>query len=105
MQGSLPALPHCKGTCLRILHDMLGMKKVHLRLVSYALDTNLAVEKVTLLHEVLSALSNIRSAAFQSVITEDESWFFRYYPRDSIWALSGDEVPERVSQKRAQKSV
>jgi hypothetical protein len=29
-----------KGTCLRILHDMLDMKKFHLCWVSHALDMN-----------------------------------------------------------------
>jgi hypothetical protein len=44
-------------------------------------------------------LQNVHSTGFQSAITGDESWFFLYYPRYSIWALSRDEVPERVSQR------
>jgi hypothetical protein len=44
-------------------------------------------------------LQSVRSTGLQSVIAGDESRFFLYYPRDSIWASSRDEVPERVSHK------
>jgi hypothetical protein len=42
-----------KGTCLRILHDMLGMKKFHLYWVPHALDTNQKAERATLSHAIL----------------------------------------------------
>jgi hypothetical protein len=86
-----------KGTGLRILHDTLGMKKLHRREVPHALDTNQKAEKVTLPHGILSALQSVRSIGFQSVITGDESRFLLYYPHNLIWASSRDEVPERVS--------
>jgi hypothetical protein len=94
-----------KGTCLRILHGKLGMKKFHLCCVPWvlnAMDPNQKAERVTLSHGILSVLQSIRSTGFQSIITGDESCFFLYflyYPRDSIWASSRSEVPVRVNQK------
>jgi hypothetical protein len=61
-----------KRTCLRILHDTLGMKKSHLRRVPHALYTNRKAERVTLLYGILLALQNIRFTGFQSVTTGDE---------------------------------
>jgi hypothetical protein len=90
---------------LRILHDMLGMKKLHLRWIPHALDTNPNAERVTLSHGILSVLPSVRSTGFQSVITGDQSWFFLHHLRDSILVPSRDEVPKRVSQKLTQKSV
>jgi hypothetical protein len=40
-----------------------------------------------------------KASDFQRIITEDESWFFLYYLRGSIWAVSRDELPQRIKQK------
>jgi hypothetical protein len=72
---------------LRILHNTFGMRKFDLRWVSHALDTNWKAETIALSHEILSILQSIRSTGFQSVITEDESYFVLYYPRDSIFDM------------------
>jgi transposase len=86
-------------TCLRILHDNLGMKRFNLRWVPHALNSNQKAERVTLSHEILAILESDRRNSFRNVIIGDESWFLVYYPRDSIWAQSRDEVPERIRQK------
>jgi hypothetical protein len=86
-----------KTTCLRILHNNLGMKKFNLHCVSHALNSSQTVERVTFSHEILAVLESDHRNRFQNFITGDESWFFLYYPRDSIWAQSRDEVPERIS--------
>jgi hypothetical protein len=88
-----------KTTCLKILHDNLGMKKFNLRWVPYALNSSQKAERVMLSHEILAVLESDRRNSFQNVITGDESWFFLCYLRDSIWAQSRDEVSERISQK------
>jgi hypothetical protein len=88
-----------KTTCLRILHDNLGMKKFNLRWVSHALNSSQKAERVTLSHKILAVLESDRRNSFQNVIIGDEFWFFLYYHRDSIWAQSRDEVPERINQK------
>jgi hypothetical protein len=88
-----------EGTCLRILHHPLGIKSFHFLWVPHALDANQTAERVTLSHVILLAFQSVRTPGFQSTITGEESCFFLYYPRDSIWASSRDEVPERVSQK------
>jgi hypothetical protein len=88
-----------KTPCLRILHDNLGMKKFNLRWVRHALNSSQKAERVTLSHEILAVFESDRRTRFQNVITGDEFWFFLSYPRDSIWAQSRDEVPERISQK------
>jgi transposase len=53
-----------KGTCLRILHDALGMKKFHLRWVPHALDRNQSAKRVTLSHRILSVLHGVRFTGF-----------------------------------------
>jgi transposase len=88
-----------KGSCLRILHDNLGMKKLNLRWVPHSLDANQKGERVALSHELLAVLERDRRNQFRNVVTGDESWFFLYYSHDSIWTQSRDEVPERISQK------
>jgi hypothetical protein len=75
------------------------MKKFNLRWVSHALNSSQKAEQVTLSHEILAVLESDRRNSFQNVITRDESWFFLYYPRDSICAQSRDEVPEIISQQ------
>jgi hypothetical protein len=88
-----------KTTCPRILHDNLGMKRFNLRWVPHALNSTQKAERVMLSHEILAVLESNRRNSFQDVITGDESCFFFYYLRDSIWAQSRDEVPETISQK------
>jgi hypothetical protein len=39
------------------------------------------------------------ASGFQRIIPGDESWFFRRYLCDSVWAASGDEVSQRIKQK------
>jgi hypothetical protein len=92
-----------KGTCLRILQDMLGMKSF-IFVGFHTLGTYQKTERVTLSHGILSVLQSPRFSSFQRVIIGDESWFCMDYPRNSIWASSPDKIPEGLSQK-AQKSV
>jgi hypothetical protein len=40
-----------------------------------------------------------KAIGFQRIITGDELWFFLYYPRDSVWAGTRDELPQRIKQK------
>jgi hypothetical protein len=40
-----------------------------------------------------------KANGFQRIVIEDKSWFFPYYPRDSVWAASRDELPQRIKQK------
>jgi hypothetical protein len=48
---------------------------------------------------LLMALMEQKANVFQKIITGDESRFFHYYPRDSVWAASPDELPQRIKQK------
>jgi hypothetical protein len=92
------------GTCLRILHNTLGMKSSIF--VGFPMPwTSDKADRVVLSHGILSVLQSVRCAGFQSVIAAHESWFFLYFLRDSIWVSSRDEVPERASQKMAQKGL
>jgi transposase len=88
-----------KATCLRILHDTLGLKKFHLRWVPHALSSNQKSERVSCPRLLLAAVEQNEATRFQDVITGDESWFFLYYPRDSMWAPSRDDLPDRIKQK------
>jgi hypothetical protein len=60
-------------TCLRILHDNLGIKKFNLRRVPHTLNSTEKAERVTLSHEILAVLESDRRNNFQNVITGDES--------------------------------
>jgi hypothetical protein len=42
-----------------------------------------------------------KASGFQRIITGDELWFFLYYPRDSAWPASRDELPQLIKQKSA----
>jgi hypothetical protein len=86
-----------KGTCWRILHDMLGTK------ISIFVEFPMPWTQTRGLKESLYPTKFGRYyrafVGFHIVITGDESWFFLYYPRDLIWPSSRDEVSERISQE------
>jgi hypothetical protein len=48
---------------------------------------------------LLIALVEEKASGCQRIITRDESWFFLYYPRDLVWAVLGDELPQHSKQK------
>jgi transposase len=85
-----------KAMCLRILHDTLDLKKFHLRWVPHALSSNQKNERVSDSRLLLVALEQNKATLFQGVITGDESWFFLYYPRDSMWDSSQDDLPDKI---------
>jgi transposase len=88
-----------KGTCLRILHDELGLKKLHLRWVPHTLDQAGKNERVTYSRALLEQLTEAQQDDFQHVVTGDESWFFLFYPRESAWVESRFDLPERTKAK------
>jgi histone-lysine N-methyltransferase SETMAR len=88
-----------KATCLRILHDKLGLKKFHLRWVPHSISSNQKSERVSYSNLLLAALEESRQTGFERLITGDESWFYISYPHESVWAASREDVPERLRQK------
>jgi hypothetical protein len=40
-----------------------------------------------------------KGSSFQRIITGNMSWCFFSYFRDSVWAVSPDELPQRLKQK------
>jgi hypothetical protein len=48
---------------------------------------------------VLTGLLKQRASSFQWIIIGNDACFFLYCPRDSIWAVSRDEFPQRTKQK------
>jgi hypothetical protein len=44
------------------------------------------------------SLTKQKASGFQRIITEDESRFFLYHPRVSVWAASRDELLQRIKQ-------
>jgi transposase len=87
-----------KTTCLRILHNDLGLTKLHLRWVPHTLNADQKNERMSLSSQLLAILQQEQQIEFERVLTGDESWFFLYYPPDSAWAVSRDALPERVKQ-------
>jgi hypothetical protein len=47
---------------------------------------------------LLTALMEQKANGFQRIIFGDESGLFLYYPRDSIWAASRDELPQCIKR-------
>jgi hypothetical protein len=88
-----------KATCLRILHDQLGLKKFHLRWVPHIPSPTQKAERVSISSLLLAALEEAQSTGFDRLITGDESWFYLSYLHESAWAASRDQLPENVSQK------
>jgi hypothetical protein len=81
-----------KATCLQIFHEKHGLKTFHLCWVPHSISINQVSEKVSHSNLLLTALREQKAGGFQRVITGDESCLFLYYPRDSIWAASRDEL-------------
>jgi hypothetical protein len=65
-----------KTTCLQILHNKLGLKKIHPRWGTHALSTNHKSERVPSSKLLLTALIKQKASDFQRIITGDELWFF-----------------------------
>jgi hypothetical protein len=74
------------------------LRKIHLRWVPHALSPNQKSERVSDSRLLLAALAHNGATLFQAVITGDESRFFLSYPRDSMWASSRDDIPDRMKQ-------
>jgi hypothetical protein len=51
------------------------------------------------------ALMEQKGSGFQQIVAGDESWFFLYYPRNSVSAVSLDELPRRFTQKNDTESA
>jgi hypothetical protein len=47
----------------------------------------------------LTALVKHKPTDFERVITGDESRFFLYYFRDSLWTASRSDLPHRIKQQ------
>jgi hypothetical protein len=84
---------------LRILHDVLKVKKLNLRWIPHSLDDAHKAERVSLSTDLLMLLKENQKTGFANIITSDESWFYFEYSHQSVWVPSRDEVPERIKQK------
>jgi transposase len=85
-----------KSTCLRILHDVLRLKKFNLRWVRHSLDGAQKVERVSLSTDLVRVLKEDQNNGFTQVITGDESWFDFDYLHQLVWIPSRDEISERI---------
>jgi hypothetical protein len=85
--------------CLRVLHDVLQVKKSNLRWVPHSLDDAQKAERISLSTDLLRILKQSQKTGFANIITGDELWFYFEYPHQLVWAPSRDEVPERFKQK------
>jgi hypothetical protein len=87
-----------KAACFRILHDKLDLKKFPLRWVRHALSIDQKNERMSYSKPLLTALMEQKANGFRRIITGDESWFLFHDPRDSIWAVSRDELLQRITR-------
>jgi hypothetical protein len=67
--------------------------------VPHAQSIDQKSERISYSKLLLIALMEQKASGFQRIIIADESKFFLDYPRDSVWATSGNEVPQRIKQK------
>jgi hypothetical protein len=81
-------------TCLRILHDVLQVKKFNLRWVPHSLHERQKAERVSLSKDFLRILKENQKTGFANVVTGDESWFYFEYPHQSVWALPEMRFPK-----------
>jgi hypothetical protein len=88
-----------KATCLRILHDVLHLKKFNLRWVPHSLSADQKAERVSVSREMLTILESEKCHDFDTILTGDESWFYFEYPYPAAWAEARDLVPTRTQQK------
>jgi hypothetical protein len=88
-----------KATCLRILHDKLGLRKFYLSWVPYIPSIDQKSKRVPYSKLRLTAIKEQKVSDLQRVVTGDESSLFVYYPRDSVWVASCDELPQRLKKK------
>jgi hypothetical protein len=88
-----------KTTRMRMLHDMVGSKKRHLCWVPHVLSINQKNERVSDSNPLWTSLMEHRAADFERASTGDEPSFVLDCLRDSIWAASRDELPQRIKQK------
>jgi hypothetical protein len=62
-----------KTICLRILHDVLQVKKFNLRWVPHFLDDAQKAERVSFSTDLLRILKENKKTGFANIITGDES--------------------------------
>jgi histone-lysine N-methyltransferase SETMAR len=91
-----------RATCLPIttvhrhLIMSLGFTVKHLRWVPHSLTASQKHQRVQLSKELLLLLTSVQADPNQYLITLDESWFYLWSERDTIWLQPGSEPPERV---------
>ena len=88
-----------KTTCLRVLHDELGLLKRHLRWVPHRLEDSQKALRVAFSHDILEVLRRTQENDFAMLLTGDEAWFYSQYQHDSMWADASEELPTRVRPK------
>jgi hypothetical protein len=84
---------------LRILHNKLGLKEFHLLLVLHVLSVNQKSQRMSHSKPFLTEVTKRKPTDFEPVIAADESGFFLSYPRDSVGAMSPDNISHRIKQK------
>jgi histone-lysine N-methyltransferase SETMAR len=87
-----------KTTCLRVLHEDLGMQKFHCRWVPHELLVEQRNDRLVASEHMLEILESLNGTDFSTIITGDESWFFYEYSLTSAWARVRDDVPKRANQ-------
>jgi histone-lysine N-methyltransferase SETMAR len=95
-----------KTTCLRVLHDDLGLQKFNCRWIPHTLSQEQFQERVDVSEELLRMLQLIGEDHFNTVITGDESWFFYSYPETTAWAPTRNDLLKRENLNfRAKKCL
>jgi hypothetical protein len=97
MQGAYRHFRIGKATFLQLFRSKLGLKQFYLCWVPHALSISQKSERVSYSKLLLMALMEQEAGGFQPIIPGDELWFLPYHPRDSVWAASPDELPQRVT--------
>jgi hypothetical protein len=99
MQGALLPPPDWKRNVFADPSRQARLEKFHFHWVPHALSVDQKTKRVLYSKLLLMALMEQKAGGLQRIITKDERWFLLYYPPDSIWVASRDELPQWIKQK------
>jgi hypothetical protein len=88
-----------KVTCLPILHNDLGLIKVHLHWIPEALKVAEKSERLSYSRQLLAILEQQQPMDFEYDIIRDEFWFYLYNRPEAAWTVSRYDLPERIKRK------
>jgi hypothetical protein len=83
-------------TVLNGLHNLLGMKNFHVRLVPHQFTNELQATRPAKCLELLSMPESLHKNNFRKVVTADENWFYLQMRRSTQWSVYRHDVATKT---------